>query len=59
MTDRLTLIYLPLHTTTKQDYGIILNGLANVGAQPEQTVPGFLDRLRDLALPKLAKFNDQ
>lgn len=36
-----------------------MNGLANLGAQPEQTVPGFLDRLRELALPKLAKFNDQ
>ena len=46
-------------THPPQDYGIILNGLASLGAQPEETAPGFLNQLRDLALPLLPRFNDQ
>lgn len=47
------------HKCCHQDYGIILNGLAALGVQPEELAPGFLQQVRDLALPKLPRFNDQ
>jgi hypothetical protein len=56
--DSSTQTHTPTHPPA-QDYGIILNGLAQLGVQPEETVPGFLDRLQSLALPQLPRFNDQ